>query len=260
MMQPGSGSSFRLIVRRGPQPNQIYELNKDVITIGRDITNDITINDPEVSRHHARLSRQNEHYIIEDVGSTNGTFVNGQRLSSTRVLSPGETLGLGETVTLAYESSSLPNMPMQQTAPAAPQQSSPSPAAQSGAAGTEVGQPESAAQVPQQYQPYAPPAQQQPPGGYGQPSPYAPPSGGSSQPVYAEQPPSPYSYRSETTGRSRFTSWFLLGCGCFIVLCVIGAVVALIIIDSTCAWQEEPIFTIIDAIGLEPDTSSAACQ
>ena len=36
-----SGPGFRLIVRRGPQPNQIYELTKDVLTLGRDITNDI---------------------------------------------------------------------------------------------------------------------------------------------------------------------------------------------------------------------------
>src|SRR5688500_14081707 len=55
-MQQASGN-FRLIVRRGPQPNQVHEMNKDVITLGRDITNDITINDPEVSRHHARLTR-----------------------------------------------------------------------------------------------------------------------------------------------------------------------------------------------------------
>ncbi len=256
-MQPGSGSSFRLIVRRGPQPNQIYELNRDVITIGRDITNDITINDPEVSRHHARISRQGDHYIIEDVGSTNGTFINGQRLSGSRMLSAGETIGLGETVTLAYESSSMPNMPAQPQPQAPPPQqpapqSSPSPIG-GDSAGTEVAQPDSA---PQQYQPYAPPAQQQ--GGYGQASsPYAPP-GGASQPVYPE--PSPYNYGGETGNRSRFTSWFLLGCGCFIVLCVIGGVVGLIIIDSTCAWEQEPIFSIVEALGLAPDTSSSACQ
>ncbi|HLA41883.1 MAG TPA: FHA domain-containing protein, partial [Aggregatilineales bacterium] len=71
-MQQQPGSGFRLIVRRGPQPNQIHELNSDVITLGRDITNDITINDPEVSRHHARLTRTESGYTIEDLGSTNG--------------------------------------------------------------------------------------------------------------------------------------------------------------------------------------------
>jgi len=98
----GSGS-FRLIVRRGPQPNQIYELNKDVITLGRDITNDIVINDPEVSRHHCRMTRSGGGYTLEDLGSTNGTFGNGQRLGSPRPLSNNEMIGLGETVTLVYE-------------------------------------------------------------------------------------------------------------------------------------------------------------
>ncbi len=89
-----SNGSFRLIVRRGPQPNQIYELNKDIITLGRDITNDIVINDPEVSRHHCRLTRGGGGYTLEDLGSTNGTFVNGQRLTGARPLAGGDVVGL----------------------------------------------------------------------------------------------------------------------------------------------------------------------
>lgn len=100
-MQPGA--SFRLIVRRGPQPNQQYELTRDTITIGRDITNDIVINDAEVSRHHARLVRTAAGFTIEDLRSTNGTFVNRQRITAPYQLSSGDLVGLGETVTLAYE-------------------------------------------------------------------------------------------------------------------------------------------------------------
>jgi len=98
-----SGASYRLIVRRGPQPNQQYELTRDTITIGRDITNDIVINDPEISRHHARLVYTPSGYAIEDLRSTNGTFVNRQRLSGPFQLTSGDLIGLGETVTLAYE-------------------------------------------------------------------------------------------------------------------------------------------------------------
>ncbi len=61
------------------------------------------INDPEVSRHHCRLTQGGGGYTLEDLGSTNGTFVNGQRLTGARQLQPGDMIGLGETVTLAYE-------------------------------------------------------------------------------------------------------------------------------------------------------------
>jgi hypothetical protein len=98
-----SGASYRLIVRRGPQPNQQYELTRDTLTIGRDITNDIVINDPEISRHHSRLMRNPNGYTIEDLRSTNGTFVNRQRTTGPYQLSNGDLIGLGETVTLAFE-------------------------------------------------------------------------------------------------------------------------------------------------------------
>nr|MBN1229367.1 FHA domain-containing protein [Anaerolineae bacterium] len=100
-MQPGA--RFRLVVRRGPQPNQQHELNRDTITIGRDITNDIVVNDPEVSRHHARLVRTSAGFEIEDLRSTNGTFINRHRVTTPQPLSNGDLIGLGETVTLAYE-------------------------------------------------------------------------------------------------------------------------------------------------------------
>jgi hypothetical protein len=98
-----SGASFRLVVRRGPQPNQVFELTRDTITLGRDITNDITINDPEVSRHHTRMIRTGTGYTVEDLRSTNGTFVNRQRVTGPYALSHGDMIGLGETVTLSYE-------------------------------------------------------------------------------------------------------------------------------------------------------------
>src|SRR5258707_15583210 len=98
-----SNGTFRLIVRRGPQPNQIYELNKDIITLGRDITNDIVINDPEVSRHHCRLTRGGGGDTMEDLGSTNGTFFNRQRLTGGRPLFCGVMGGVGETAPPNYE-------------------------------------------------------------------------------------------------------------------------------------------------------------
>ncbi len=102
------GAPFRLIMRRGPQPNQQFELNRDTLTIGRDITNDVVINDPEVSRHHARLTRTGGGFMMEDLRSTNGTFINRQRISSPTQMNSGDIVGLGETVTLVYEGGAGP--------------------------------------------------------------------------------------------------------------------------------------------------------
>ena len=96
-------STFRLVMRRGPTPGLILELSKSDMTIGRDLSNDFVINDVEVSRKHLRLTQRGEQVWVEDLGSTNGTFVNGQRLSGSHVLVPGELLSLGEHVTLVYE-------------------------------------------------------------------------------------------------------------------------------------------------------------
>jgi predicted component of type VI protein secretion system len=97
-----SRGNYRLTVRQGPVPGKVFELVKDVVTVGRDVSNDITINDAEVSRNHARLSAQSGGYLMEDLASTNGTFVNGQRLIGPKLLNPGDVVGLGETVVLEF--------------------------------------------------------------------------------------------------------------------------------------------------------------
>lgn len=92
-----------LLMRRGPQPNRTFSLDKEVITIGRGADNDIVVDDPEVSRHHARLTRRGHDWILEDLGSRNGTFVNGQRISGPVVLTPGMQVGLGTRVLFGLE-------------------------------------------------------------------------------------------------------------------------------------------------------------
>jgi len=96
-------TSYRLVMRSGPNPGQTFDLLQPEITIGRDINNTIVINDAEVSRKHARIFTQGGFYQLEDTGSTNGTFVNGQRLMGPHLLRPGETIFLGETVSLFFE-------------------------------------------------------------------------------------------------------------------------------------------------------------
>jgi pilus assembly protein CpaF len=85
----------------------VFNLGGEQLTVGRDSTNEIVINDAEISRRHARLTFQGGKYILEDLGSTNGTFVNGQRLAGPRVLKAGEVVSFGEQIVLVYEASTF---------------------------------------------------------------------------------------------------------------------------------------------------------
>ncbi len=96
-------SSFRFVIKTGPNPGMVFELSKDVLLIGRDVTNDIVIGDAEISRQHARLTRTPGGHVLEDLGSTNGSFVNGERLMAPRVLNPGDLVGMGENVTMTFD-------------------------------------------------------------------------------------------------------------------------------------------------------------
>lgn len=93
-----AGAQYRLVVRQGPIPGQIFELNRNEISIGRDIANDFVINDAEVSRKHAKLTLEGDRYKIEDLNSTNGTYIDGQRLIGPHVLAIGEIIMFGDNV------------------------------------------------------------------------------------------------------------------------------------------------------------------
>ncbi len=241
-----SSGSYRLVVRRGPQPNQVYELTQDILTIGREASNDISINDPEASRHHCRLTRSGGGYTIEDLGSTNGTFINGQRLTGARPLTSGDQIGLGETVVLVYEAAALasggryPEAQGQATAPRSggpPQQQQQQPYYQQ--------------QPPQQQSPPAPSYGQSPPPPayeYGQQDDYgAPPA----------PPPPDYLYDDEPYVEGGAGRWIFLACGVFMVLCIVTSVIAIILIDSSCAWDDIPILnSLIDALGYEVDPTA----
>ena len=95
--------SFQLTMRSGPTPGKAFPLEKEEILLGRDLANDIPISDPEISRRHARFVMQGESFLVEDLGSTNGTFLNGQRVSSPQQLRAGDVITLGEDIVLAVE-------------------------------------------------------------------------------------------------------------------------------------------------------------
>lgn len=176
--------SFQLVMQSGPNPGKTYGMSKTEMVIGRDIGNDIVINDAEVSRKHARLHLEGNSYVIEDLGSTNGTFVNGQRLMGPHTLRPGELIMFGETISLVFEATAYdPNATV-----AAGQAQMPIP--------------------PPAYQPAPEPVLVSAPIGYNGQVPPGPEEMG--------EPLAP-------AKKSNTRTWILAGCGCLLLLvCVCG--------------------------------------
>lgn len=100
-----SGSfKLTLVNTQSSAPPKEFELIKSEHVIGRDEGVDIVIPTPAVSRRHARLMLEGDSYAIEDLGSSNGTFINGDRLIGRRTLNHGDQIRLGQAITLNYSS------------------------------------------------------------------------------------------------------------------------------------------------------------
>ena len=98
---------YQLVMRSGPNPGASYALDSELMTIGRDPSNTIAVNDPEISRQHARMILQGGKIVIEDNGSTNGTTIDGRRISGPHVLKSGEMVALGEDIVFMFEALSF---------------------------------------------------------------------------------------------------------------------------------------------------------
>jgi FHA domain len=90
----------RLIVEQSPsiESGDVFELDSTALTIGRGDANDVTLDGDEfASARHARVEPRRDGIWVHDLGSTNGTFVNGIQLDRPRRLAPGDVLRVGET-------------------------------------------------------------------------------------------------------------------------------------------------------------------
>ena len=85
-VSPSQGAPFEVAVDR------------DQMVIGRSMSSDVAINDRFLSRHHARLRREGEDWLIEDLGSRNGTFVNGARVDVATAVHPGDIITMSASV------------------------------------------------------------------------------------------------------------------------------------------------------------------
>jgi pSer/pThr/pTyr-binding forkhead associated (FHA) protein len=193
-----AGSQYRLVVRQGPIPGQIFELNKAEISVGRDISNDFVINDAEVSRRHAMLTLEGNRYKIEDLNSTNGTYIDGQRLIGPHLLAVGEIIMFGDNVGVVFEGEPTE---VDLTVPSS----------------LELGQTPVAA-IPTPVDTYVPP-------------PESPTSGVGNLPQPEPITPEAEQEQPEGTGRKPINSWLMAGCGCLLVIVVL-LIALLVFIDQ----------------------------
>ncbi len=82
---------------QGEGPRAGFPLNRDRIIIGREVSCDVMLNNNSVSRTHSEIVRLAEGYLLKDLGSRNGTFVNGQRIEET-LLQDGDTVTIGDVI------------------------------------------------------------------------------------------------------------------------------------------------------------------
>ncbi len=88
----------RLVVERAPghDPGMIYDLGGDVV-LGRGDAAEIRLGDPFASSRHARVYEQGKILVIEDLGSTNGTYLNEELLDGPLPLHPGDRVRIGDS-------------------------------------------------------------------------------------------------------------------------------------------------------------------
>ena len=128
---PSAAINGRLLVNGGPGAGTIVEVTGALLTIGRGSECDVVIPDASISRRHAQIIRQDSGLYVQDLGSRNGTAINGQRLSAPRRLEDGDTLTVGN-IPLRYvmerpaeqpenqETETLPSAQEEHSAPGEP--------------------------------------------------------------------------------------------------------------------------------------------
>ena len=97
---PSAAPLASLLFRSGDMKGRRLPIKVPVVNIGRGDYNDVVISDPSVSTMHAKLQRREAIWILTDLGSTNGTFVEGEPLKGELPLGPGTTIRFGDVLAL----------------------------------------------------------------------------------------------------------------------------------------------------------------
>ncbi len=84
-----------LLVKRGPNAGSTFLIERDATSVGRDTKSDVFLDDVTVSRAHARIERRDHVFFVKDLGSLNGTYVNGEAVEETK-LARGDEVQIGK--------------------------------------------------------------------------------------------------------------------------------------------------------------------
>ena len=95
------------LVIKTQQKQEVVPLTRLRTTIGRSVRNDVCVFDPFASRFHAEIRQQGDNFWLQDLGSANGTFCNGELVRSPVLLTPGDEIQIGETIILFQQDEPL---------------------------------------------------------------------------------------------------------------------------------------------------------
>ncbi len=102
-MEARHGESAMLVLQRGSEASRVWPLSRtQPITIGRNDDCDIVLPDRQVSRYHARVEWRVDRYKVEDLGSKNGTHVNGQEVTEPTELQDGDEIQIALRFKMAF--------------------------------------------------------------------------------------------------------------------------------------------------------------
>jgi pSer/pThr/pTyr-binding forkhead associated (FHA) protein len=95
MRAGGAGPQAELTIESGPDAGHTHRAGDSALRLGRSPDNDLILRDPATSGHHARVERRGEQFWIVDLGSTNGTLVNGEPIQE-KELNHGDRITVGQ--------------------------------------------------------------------------------------------------------------------------------------------------------------------
>lgn len=102
-IETGQRESAMLVLQRGSEASRVWPLDREhPITIGRNEDCDVVLPDRQVSRYHARVAWQDDQFVVEDLGSKNGTHVNGQEVSEPTELFDGDEIQIALRFKIAF--------------------------------------------------------------------------------------------------------------------------------------------------------------